>query len=114
VLALYPKLRETPEVSPNQRTAWNIRDADALLVLVDGAGLAISKGTGFAIDCAEALAKPHAVIDSDADEAGALAAGFIGAWPGPLALCIGGPRESEAPGIYAKARGFLATMLAGL
>jgi hypothetical protein len=29
-----------------------------------------------------------------------------------LAICIAGPRESEAPGIYAKAKAFLQAMLA--
>jgi len=30
-----------------------------------------------------------------------------------LAVCIAGPRESEAPGIYAKAKDFLSRLLAG-
>jgi hypothetical protein len=30
-----------------------------------------------------------------------------------LTLCIGGPRESEAPGIYAKAKAFLDAVLDG-
>jgi Circularly permutated YpsA SLOG family len=108
VLAIYAGLRETPDSDPRQRTEWNVRDSDRLMVFVNKAGLAASKGTVFAIDCAERFAKPHVVIDLDADGAVAQVSAFLGEWQGPLAVCIGGPRESEAPGIYAKAREFLA------
>ena len=57
--------------------------------------------------------KPNIVINMDGDGGGVLAAGFIGAGQGPLALCIAGPRESEAPGIYAKTRAFLGGVLEG-
>jgi hypothetical protein len=111
VLALYPQLRETPEADPRQRTEWNVRDCDRLMVLVGRAGLSVSKGTAFALECAKALAKPHIVIDVDAGDAAGLAAGFLGEGQGALAVCIGGPRESEAPGIYAKALDFLSRLL---
>jgi hypothetical protein len=112
VLALYAGLRETPDADPRQRTEWNVRDSDRLMVLVNSAGLPVSKGTAFALQCAKALAKPHIVINLDAGGAEALAAGFLGEGQGPSALCIGGPRESEAPGIYAKAKVFLSRLLA--
>jgi hypothetical protein len=107
VLALYAGLRETPEANPRQRTEWNVRDCDRLMVLVDRAGLRVSKGTMFALACAEALAKPHIVVDIGASDARDLAADFLSQGHGPLAVCIAGPRESEAPGIYAKAKDFL-------
>ena len=66
VLALYSELRETPDADPRQRSEWNVRDSDRLMVLVDRAGLPVSKGTALAIECAKALAKPHIVIDLDA------------------------------------------------
>jgi hypothetical protein len=111
LLALYPNLRETPERDPRQRTEWNVRDCDRVLILVDAAGLDASKGTAFALQCAKALAKPWRVIDLDADTALAEARAFGGDGEGSLVLCIGGPRESEAPGIYAKARAFLRALL---
>ena len=37
---------------------------------------------------------------------------FLGAGQGALALNVGGPRESEAPGIYTKAGAFLRIVLA--
>lgn len=90
---------------------WNVRDSDRLMVLVDSAVLSASKGTVFAVGCARALAKPHVLVDLDAPHATARALAFLSEGPGPLALCIGGPRESEAPGIYAKARDTLCAVL---
>ena len=72
----------------------------------------MSKGTEFALACAKALAKPHIVIDIDAGDAEHLAAGFLSKGQGPLAVCIAGPRESEAPGIYASTKAFLSHLLA--
>ena len=78
----------------------------------DCAGLSVSKGTAFALACAKALAKPHIVIDIDAGDAEHLAADFLSQGQGPLAVCIAGPRESEAPGIYASTKAFLSHLLA--
>jgi hypothetical protein len=66
----------------------------------------------FAVHCAETLGKPYVVIGLDDEDAGARAAAFLGEGQGPLALNIAGPRESEAPGIYAKTRAFLRVLLA--
>ena len=106
-----PNLRETPEADPSQRTEWNVRDTGRLMVPIDSAGLAVSKGTGLAIGTAKKLGKPNIVIDMDAGGAGVLAMGFVGEGQGPSALCTAGPRESEAPGIYAKTRAFLGGVL---
>jgi protocatechuate 3,4-dioxygenase beta subunit len=111
LLSVYTNLRETPEADPSQRTEWNVRDSDRLMVLIDSAALGVSEGAGLAIDTAKALSKPNILIDMDADGTGVLAAGFIGEGQGPSALCIAGPRESEAPGIYAKTRAFLGGVL---
>jgi pimeloyl-ACP methyl ester carboxylesterase len=107
--AFYPDLRETPGADPRQRTEWNVRDCDRLMVLVDRAGVGVSQGTALALACAERLHKPHAVIDLDADDAPARARAFLDQEQG--ALCIAGPRESEAPGIDAKTRQFLHALL---
>ncbi len=106
----YPNLRETPKAAPHQRTEWNLRDADGLLVLTDRAGLGISEGTKRAVRHATILGKPHIVIDLEAGTALPRAKAWLAQRNGPI--CIAGPRESEAPGIYAKARAFLATLLA--
>ena len=86
LLARYPLLRETPSAEPIQRTEWNVRDADRLMILMDVSGIGVSKGT-------------FACAGEDAS------ASSIG---------IAGPRESEVPGIYAKAQPFLCAVLAGV
>jgi Circularly permutated YpsA SLOG family len=50
LLAKYPKLRETPQSNPLQRTEWNVRDSDAALIITDGGGMAVSVGTDAPID----------------------------------------------------------------
>src|ERR1700687_1078495 len=45
LLNKYPNLRETPVSSPEQRTEWNVRDSDAILIIADRQGLSVSKGT---------------------------------------------------------------------
>ena len=111
-MLLYPlgTRMEALRPDPRQRTEWNVRDCDRLMVLVGRAGLSVSKGTTFAVECAKALAKPHIVIDIDAGDAEHLAAGLLEG-QGLLAVNIGGPRESEAPGIYASTKAFLSYLL---
>jgi Circularly permutated YpsA SLOG family len=112
VLTLYAELRETQDADPRQRTEWNVRDSDRLMVLVGRGGRPVSKGTLFALACAKALAKPHIVIEIAAGDPEDLATDFLSQGQGPLALCIAGPRESEAPGIYGMAKSFLTHLMA--
>ncbi|HEY7459773.1 MAG TPA: putative molybdenum carrier protein [Xanthobacteraceae bacterium] len=112
LLAKYPMLRETPLADPAQRTEWNVRDSDALLILVDGRGAKVSKGTDLAIRSAERYAKPYLLV-SLADTG---AVDKVAAWlqaKQPRKLGVGGPRESEVPGIYPAAKRFLVQVLAG-
>lgn len=112
VLARYPDLVETADAAPEKRTARNVYDSDALMVLTDRAGLGASKGTALALRCAEERGKPHIAIDVDASDALTQARAWLKA-RGDGTLCIAGPRESEAPGIYAKARALLTMLLSG-
>jgi hypothetical protein len=115
LLARYPRLRETALSDPAQRTEWNVRDSDAILVIVDRAGLAVSKGTSGAAEWAGRHRKPFLVIDAGQPDAEAQAAAWLREQCrrfGPdMALGVGGPRESEAPGIYASARRLIAGVL---
>ena len=63
LLAEYPELKETPLADPAQRTEWNVRDADACLILVDAGGVDISAGTTLAEDLAHRYRKPLLVLD---------------------------------------------------
>ena len=111
LLARYPHLRETPEADPAERSRRNVRDSDRLLVLTDSSGVTVSKGTELARDLALKLDRPCLVLDLDASGVVEQAHAFLDIGEGDIAICIAGPRESEAPGIYAKARAFLLQLL---
>jgi Circularly permutated YpsA SLOG family len=115
VLAAYPMLKETPLADPAQRTEWNVRDADACLIIVDAGGLPVSKGTALAHELAGRYRKPLLVADLAAADAVERTGDWLKALRralGPdLSLAIGGPRESEAPGIYGRALEFLRRLL---
>ncbi len=107
IAARYP-LRETPSSAYAQRTEWNVRDADATLVLVRGRP---AGGTRLAIDAAERHGKPCRVVVLGGPERPA----DVAAWLGRArvrTLNVAGPRESEAPGVGRDAASFLRTLLA--
>ena len=111
VLAKYRNLKATPLADPAQRTEWNVRDADACMIVIDGAGLDVSAGTALAQELAHKFRKPLFVVDlakPDMLKHAALWLRVQQARHGSgLKLAIGGPRESEAPGIYAASATFL-------
>lgn len=117
LLAVYPRLVETPSAELEQRTAWNVRDSHATLILVRGQTEPLAGGTRFTRQMAELVfLRPCLVLDLDRPDAVAVAgewllraAGVLGV--AELHLNVAGPRESESPGIYAAARAFLARCL---
>src|SRR6056297_973115 len=67
----YP-LRETPTEEYTERTAWNVRDADATLILARGTP---TGGTATTIDVARDLGKPLHIVDlSESDDIAPVAA----------------------------------------
>jgi Circularly permutated YpsA SLOG family len=116
LLVRYPALCETPSADPAQRTAWNVRDSHATLVLRLGSG---GPGTALAERVAVELARPLAVVDlldarrTGEDRAMKAAHGLVECLPPAGTLNVGGPRESEAPGVYASSLEFLARLLLG-
>ena len=117
LLARYPNLQETLRTDPAQRTEWNVRDADACLIVVDAGGVQLSPGTVLAGQLAQRYGKPCFVADLGAAEALERAShwlrALVDAYGAGLRLAIGGPRESEAPGIYARANEFIGSLIAG-
>jgi hypothetical protein len=115
LLANYPQLKETPLAGPAQRTEWNVRDADACMIAVDAAGVDVSAGTALAQELAHRHRKPLFVANlatPDMLKHAALWLRVQQARHGAgLKLAIGGPRESEAPGIYARAATFIRALL---
>jgi hypothetical protein len=100
--AKFPRLQETPLADPAQRTAWNIRDSDAVLILVVDAGMGVSSGTVLAAELAERQGKPTLIIDLSRHHAMASASEWLerqrASFGAGLRLGVGGPREREAPG----------------
>jgi hypothetical protein len=111
LLATYPNLQETPLADPAQRSEWNIRDADACMIMIEAAGVTVSKGTILAQDLAHRYRKPLLIAPLGGEET----IPDAGLWlrfqerrvGAGLTLAIGGPRESEAPGIYQHALSFI-------
>ena len=94
----YP-LTETPSADPAQRTEWNVRDSDGTLIIAEPP---LTGGTALTEKLAAAHGKPCLVIEPG-DPA---ATETIPAWIGQhhiRTLNVAGPRESGAPGIYARA-----------
>jgi hypothetical protein len=105
----YP-LRETPTPVYAQRTAWNVRDADATLVLTRGAP---TGGTATTIDVARELGKTLRIVDlAESDEVGSVVAWLRA--NDVKVLNVAGPRESTVPGIYAEAQRFVMSLLVAL
>ena len=103
----YP-LNETTSTDPATRTRANVADADATLVLTDGEP---TDGTRLAMSAAGDLHKPCLCVDftvgADIER--------VRTWieeTGAASLNVAGPRESNAPGIYQMAHGFLVMALA--
>jgi len=115
LLAKYPMLRETPLVDPAQRTQWNVRDADACMIIIDAGGLSVSRGTALASELAQRYRKPLVIADLGVPDGEARAASWLRAqqatFGADFRLAIGGPRESEAPGIYARAATFIRALI---
>ena len=104
----YP-LSETPEWGYEQRTAWNVRDADATLVLTWGP---LEGGTALTVRFLEGEGRPYLLVglDEHPDPEG------VRAWLRDEAvsvLNVAGPRGSKAPGIYEAARTFLERVFTG-
>jgi hypothetical protein len=106
--ARYP-LRETPSPAYTQRTEWNVRDSDGTLVLTPGEP---AGGTALTVALAEQLGKPLLVIDLT----GPVRADDVRKWlqSQPIRILnVAGPRESEQPGVQARATAFLREGLSG-
>ena len=116
LLTKYPLLKETPSTKPEQRTAWNVRDSHASLIIVEGSEFDFSRGTAFTIECATLIfMRPCHIVDTTSPDAVQSTRDWLvylaGSIKGrPLVLNIAGPRESERAGTYAAALEFLSKL----
>ena len=104
-------LVETESADPAERTRLNAAAADATLILSDGSA---SPGTALTARLARAAGAPLLEVDLTDDSLGV--ASEIRAWLEviqPAVLNIAGPRESEAPGVGAKAEAVLERVFGG-
>ena len=113
----YAGLRETDSDDYAVRTVRNVVDSDATLILTWGPA---TGGTLATLLAAERAGKPHLVIDllvadsvGDARTVSAWIAGLAGPDRRPV-LNVAGPRASQAPHVYARAREFLTRTFAAL
>ena len=106
IASRYP-LQETPSTDYAQRTAWNVRDSDGTLVLIMDTP---TGGTALTIQEAERQGKPLLVVDLYAPLEMSAVADWLAAHEIRV-LNVAGPRESEAPGIYWRAKAFMEALL---
>ncbi len=102
----YP-LTETETEDYAERTALNVRDSDATLIITKGMP---TGGTAYTIAMAENWERPFRILDL----AGTVDRVEAARWLEQHAvgvLNVAGPRESTIPGIYAEASALLATLL---
>ena len=110
----YPALKETLSPDPAQRTRWNISDSDAILFLAGTAGMSVSRGTRLAREEARRLGKPQLLVRLNEPDRLDKATKWLLLSSGVQTLNVGGPRESESPGIYEEAFQFLCELLGAL
>jgi hypothetical protein len=106
----YTGLQETESGHYETRTRYNVRDADATLIITHGE---LHGGSRYARDEAESQDKPwlHVDLDEWSKENAVLA---IRSWLSRLdvkTLNIAGPRESSDPGIYKATRDIVRIIL---
>ncbi|MFQ5659673.1 MAG: putative molybdenum carrier protein [Gammaproteobacteria bacterium] len=92
-------LRETHSGDYSCRTKWNVRDADATLILNSGS---MQGGTALTAAVANKYNKPCLVVDVDKEIDISAVSGWIKQYS-ITTLNIAGPRESKCPGIYDRA-----------
>ncbi|CAB4397214.1 hypothetical protein RhiirA5_399852 [Rhizophagus irregularis] len=107
----YP-LIETPTSLYSERTEWNIRDADATMVLLLSTTTPPDHGTNFTIEKANQLQKPSKIIFLDDNIITNINEVLYWINVNKIkTLNVAGSRESNCSGIYIKAYEFVSTLL---
>lgn len=108
LLALYPELKEGVSNGYVERTAWNVRDSHATLIVAP-AGIEPKSGTEMTVRFAETYSRPCKIVCS-MEELGETCAWIEGLGFG-ITLNIAGPRESKIPGTYRVAKELVGALL---
>lgn len=109
LLERYPELKEGVSEGYVERTAWNVRDSHATLIVAP-TGLEPKSGTDMTVRFAEDYGRPYLVIRSIA-EVGATRT-WLSTLGFGLTLNVAGPRESKSPGTYALTKKVIGLLLA--
>jgi hypothetical protein len=107
----YSNMEETKSSELGERTRLNVEKGDATLIVVDKSGLDVSPGTILTLDLVKRANKRHLVIDVHQSNAVELLEEWLESAYNLKVLNVAGPRESEAPGLYALTRALLAKVL---
>ena len=99
LLTDYPALEETPTHDYLERTEWNVRDADATLIIAPQRELTNSGGTGYTFGCIRKHNKDHCIILLDDPDHRHKLRAWLGGLDKKTVLNVAGPRESKSPGI---------------
>lgn len=107
-------LRETPSPVNAQRTEWNMRDADMILTVLRGSRDRAVGGTQLGVEVAAKAETPMCFVDLTIhweDEIAKVRNWMEAMGNMEYSVAIGGPRESEEPGIEEEATMFLTNAL---
>jgi hypothetical protein len=102
---------ETPDRDPSQRTEWNVRDSNAVLVLFDRRGLSASGGTQLAMTMAARYGRPCLCLNIEDTNSVERASEWMSREK-IYRLNVAGPRESEVRGIGERCRRFMLHLIA--
>lgn len=106
----YSFLQETPGTGYIQRTLWNVRDADATLVLHQGE---MGPGTKQTIKMCHGQKKRCLVVDMRDRNSVDTVRAWIKMSPTTI-LNVAGPRETGSPGVGAVTHAFMMRTIRGL
>lgn len=108
ILATYPELTETASTGYVERTAANVRDSHATLVVAP-AGLEPQSGTEMTVRFALSYGRPVLVVQGE-DDLPQVRSWLAGLGRG-ITLNVAGPRESKLPGTYETTRRIITALL---
>jgi hypothetical protein len=100
-----------PQIPRSQRTEWNVRDADATLILRPALAEE-DEGTRWTAECAARFGKPLLICDPQDSRALDDALEWLAKYP-IASLNVAGPSERTCPGIGPLAKRFVRQLVAG-
>ncbi len=96
----YDRSEKAGDIPRSLRTEWNVRDADATLILKSGS-IPSDQGTEWTIQCIASYRKLSLIVDLDDESASQKIAGWLRVNKIQV-LNVAGPSENSVSGIYAK------------